>query len=132
MALAFPRGVLHLSPTSPQTENARVNQHQRPCGLRHLSILALLAVLVAVLSAATRTSAADRPNIVLIISDDHGYTDYGFMGHQTVRTPQLDRMAAQGLLYTRGYTMPVCSPSLASLLTGQLPHRHGSSAPGAQ
>ncbi len=114
-----------MSPTFPQTENTRVNQHQRLCGLRHLSIYALLAVLVAVLSAASRASAADRPNIVLIISDDHGYTDYGFMGHQTVRTPQLDRMAAQGLLYTRGYTMPVCSPSLASLLTGQLPHRHG-------
>ncbi len=66
-----------------------------------------------------------KPNIILIISDDHGFCDYGFMGNKEVRTPHLDRMASQSLLYTRGYSMPVCSPSLASLLTGKLPHAHG-------
>jgi arylsulfatase A-like enzyme len=81
----------------------------------------LIACGVSPLHAQTPT----RPNIVLIISDDHGYRDYGFMGHEIVRTPHLDRMAAASLLYTRGYTMPVCSPSLASLLTGKLPHQHG-------
>ena len=65
------------------------------------------------------------PNIILIISDDHGFNDYGFMGNQEVHTPNLDRIAGQGLLYTRGYVMPVCSPSLASLLTGQYPSGHG-------
>ncbi|MEO7623939.1 MAG: sulfatase-like hydrolase/transferase, partial [Gallionella sp.] len=60
------------------------------------------------------TQAADqRPNVILILSDDHGFTDYGFMGHKVVRTPNIDRMASQSLLYTRGYVMPVCSPSLA-------------------
>ena len=71
------------------------------------------------------TLAASSPNIILIISDDHGFPDYGFMGNHVVRTPNLDRIASQSLLYTRGYVMPVCSPSLACLLTGKLPHQHG-------
>ncbi|BCX46249.1 N-acetylgalactosamine-6-sulfatase [Haloferula helveola] len=66
-----------------------------------------------------------RPNIVLILSDDHTYSHYGFMGNEMVETPNLDRMAGESLLYTRGYSMPVCSPSLATLLTGLLPSRHG-------
>lgn len=71
-------------------------------------------------------SAADsRPNVILLLSDDQGFTDYGFMGHEVVKTPHIDRLASQSLLYTRGYVMPVCSPSLACLLTGQLPHVHG-------
>lgn len=70
--------------------------------------------------------AADpRPNVILILSDDQGFTDYGFMGHEVVKTPRIDRLASQSLLYTRGYVMPVCSPSLACLLTGQLSHVHG-------
>lgn len=68
---------------------------------------------------------AGRPNIILIISDDHAFHEYGFMGHEMVKTPQIDRIASESLLYTRGYVMPVCSPSLASLLTGKLPRHHG-------
>lgn len=71
------------------------------------------------------SAANERPNIILIISDDHTYTHYGFMGHEIVQTPHLDRMAAESMLYTRGYSMPVCSPSLASLLTGTFPRTHG-------
>lgn len=70
-------------------------------------------------------AAETRPNIILIISDDHGFPDYGFMGSKVAQTPNLDRMASQSLLYTRGYTMPLCSPSLACLLTGKLPHQNG-------
>lgn len=66
-----------------------------------------------------------RPNVVLIVSDDHGFSDYGFMGNGAVRTPNLDRLAAQSVVYTRGYATPVCSPSLATLLTGRHPHQHG-------
>jgi arylsulfatase A-like enzyme len=47
------------------------------------------------------------------------------MGHPTVKTPHLDRMAAESLLYTRGYVMPVCSPTLACLLTGKMPGKNG-------
>ena len=67
-----------------------------------------------------------RPNVVLIISDDQAWTDYGFMGHKVVRTPRLDRLALQSLVLTRGYVpTALCRPSLATICTGLYPHRHG-------
>jgi uncharacterized sulfatase len=70
--------------------------------------------------------AGKRPNVVLIISDDHAWTDYGFMENPEVRTPNIDRLAKEGLTYTRGYvTTAICSPSLATMLTGLHPHSHG-------
>ena len=66
------------------------------------------------------------PNIVLIISDDQAWTDYSFMGHPKIRTPNLDRLAAQSLTFKRGYVpSSLCCPSLASILTGRYPHQHG-------
>jgi len=66
------------------------------------------------------------PNFVLIISDDQAWTDYGFMGHLHVDTPNLDELAAESLTYTRGYVAsPLCRPSLASILTGLPSHVHG-------
>jgi uncharacterized sulfatase len=89
----------------------------------------VLASLLVLLSFVVRTPSFGAegapPNVILILSDDQGFTDYGFMGHKVVKTPNIDRMASQSLLYTRGYVMPVCSPSLACLLTGRLPHAHG-------
>lgn len=68
----------------------------------------------------------DPPNIVLIISDDHHWSDHGFMGHPVVQTPHLDRLASESLVYTRGYTpTSVCRPSLATMVTGLYPHQHG-------
>ncbi|MCX7817808.1 MAG: sulfatase [Kiritimatiellae bacterium] len=78
------------------------------------------------LGAVCSIAAEPRPNVVLIISDDHGWPDYGFMGHPHVSTPNLDRLAAGGLTFTRGYvTTALCAPSLTSLLTGLYPHQHG-------
>ena len=69
---------------------------------------------------------ATQPNVVFIISDDQGWWDYGFMGHEHIETPHLDKLAAAGLLYERGYvTAPLCRPSLASLATGLYPHETG-------
>ena len=69
---------------------------------------------------------APPPNIVLIISDDHGWTDFGFMGHEFVKTPHLDALAEESMLYTRGYVpTSVCRPSLATMITGLFPHEHG-------
>ena len=48
--------------------------------------------------------AQDRPNVVFILSDDQSWDDYGFMGHPQVKTPNLDRLAGEGLTYERGYT----------------------------
>jgi len=69
---------------------------------------------------------AEKPNIVLILSDDQSWTDYSFMGHEQIETPRLDKLAAESLTYTRGYvTAPLCRPSLASIYTGLYPHQNG-------
>jgi len=71
-------------------------------------------------------SAADAPpNIVMIISDDHLWSDYGFMGHKVIQTPNLDRLASESLTFRRGYVVSsLCCPSLATIITGQYPHQH--------
>lgn len=72
-------------------------------------------------------AARDKPpNIVLILSDDQAWGDYGFMGHDVIQTPHLDALAKRSLLFERGYvTSPLCRPSLASMVTGLYPHQHG-------
>ncbi len=92
-----------------------------------MKAIATFAIILATVLMGRPAFAAETtpPNVILIISDDQGFTDYGFMGSKIAKTPNLDRMASESLLYTRGYVMPVCSPSLACLLTGQLPHAHG-------
>ena len=91
---------------------------------RTRSVTGLLILLTA-LVACTRTVAPDPPNIVLIISDDQSWTDYSFMGHEHIRTPRIDRLAEEGLTFTRGYTTaPLCRPALASMATGLFPHQH--------
>lgn len=71
-------------------------------------------------------SAADAPpNIVMIVSDDHLWSDYGFMGHPVIQTPNLDRLAGESLTFRRGYVVSsLCCPSLATIITGQYPHQH--------
>jgi len=65
------------------------------------------------------------PNVIFIVSDDHAWTDYSFMGHAHVRTPSLDKIASQSLVFRRGYVpSSLCCPSLASLITGRYPHQH--------
>lgn len=65
------------------------------------------------------------PNIVLIISDDQAWNDYGFMGHPDIKTPNIDKLASQSLTFTRGYVpTSLCRPSLASIITGLYPSQH--------
>lgn len=67
----------------------------------------------------------ERPNIVLIISDDQAWTDYGFMGHPHIRTPQLDKLAGESLVFRHGYVpVSLCCPSLVSMITGLYPWQH--------
>ena len=69
--------------------------------------------------------AQPPPNVLLIIGDDQGWADYGFMGHPVIDTPNLDRLAAEGLTFTRGYVpSSLCRPSLATLATGLYTHQH--------
>ncbi|MFB3825784.1 MAG: sulfatase [Bryobacteraceae bacterium] len=66
------------------------------------------------------------PNIVLIYADDLGFGDLGCYGHPTIRTPNLDRLAAEGSRFTQFYSAaPLCSPSRAALMTGRYPVRSG-------
>jgi N-acetylglucosamine-6-sulfatase len=66
------------------------------------------------------------PNVVFILSDDHRADFAGHAGHPFIETPSLDRLAAEGVRFTRAYvTSSLCSPSRASFLTGTYPHRHG-------
>ena len=82
-------------------------------------------LLVLLVLAGTGLLRAAPPNIVFIVSDDQLWSDYSFMGSKDVRTPNLDRLAAQSLTYTRGYVpSSLCCPSLASMITGQYPHHH--------
>lgn len=71
--------------------------------------------------------SADRfPDIVFILSDDQAYNDYSFMGHEHIRTPNLDRLARESRLFTRGYVPDsLCRPSLATIISGLYPHQHG-------
>jgi len=68
----------------------------------------------------------EKPNVVFILIDDLGYTDLGCYGSSYYETPRLDRLAKQGALFTDAYTAsPVCSPTRASIMTGQWPERFG-------
>ena len=88
--------------------------------------LPILALSLIVLADSAEIEAADHPNIVMIISDDQSWTDYGFMGHPDIKTPHLDRLAGQSVVFKRGYVpTALCRPSLATLITGHYAHRHG-------
>lgn len=72
------------------------------------------------------TFAQTKPNIVVLFSDDAGYADFGFQGSKTFPTPNLDKLASEGVVFKQAYvTAAVCGPSRAGLLTGMYPQRYG-------
>jgi arylsulfatase A-like enzyme len=94
----------------------------RPRGLRLQPRLALIAA--ALLAACAVSAPADQrtPNVVFVIADDLGYGDLGSYGQKKIRTPNLDRMAAEGMRFTQHYSgSPVCAPSRCVLMTGRHP-----------
>ena len=87
------------------------------------SLVAFLAVLLAITGL---SHAADKPNILLIVGDDMGYSDIGFHGCKYIPTPNLDALAKSGVRFSSGYvTGPYCSPTRAALLTGRYQNRFG-------
>ncbi len=88
--------------------------------MRILRLIPVLLLLVQILP------AADRPNVVIFLADDLGQRDLGCYGSTFHDTPNLDRMAKEGMKFTQAYAAcPVCSPTRASLLTGRWPQRTG-------
>jgi uncharacterized sulfatase len=94
----------------------------RPLRLAFFLAIGCCAALVALVSIGERAKHPDLPNIILIVGDDHGWPYFGFMGDEIVKTPNLDALAEEGVVFPYGYTTAsTCRPSLRSLLTGLHP-----------
>ncbi len=90
----------------------------RFCSRLNTPLLALTLILPVIIGIAVR--ADGRPNIIFILADDLGYGDVGFNGQRHIRTPNLDRMARDGMVFTQHYAgSTVCMPSRCALLTGK-------------
>ena len=72
----------------------------------------------------------NKPNIILLMGDDHGWEEVGYNDHPYVKTPNLDAMASAGLRLNNFYAQPSCSPTRGSVLTGRHPNRYGIFRPG--
>lgn len=86
---------------------------------------ALLASLLALGPATTLAAPDSRPNVVIFLADDLGWSDVGFHGEEVIETPAIDRIAAEGVELHRFYSTPICSPTRAALMTGRDPMRLG-------
>ena len=84
----------------------------------------ILAVIAVSILASAQVTAAERPNVIVIVADDLGWADVGYHGGN-IDTPSLDRLAEQGVQLNRFYTTPICSPTRAALMTGRDPMRLG-------
>ncbi|MEX2673373.1 MAG: sulfatase-like hydrolase/transferase [Phycisphaeraceae bacterium] len=87
--------------------------------------LVSVCFVLAPLTAAQAEDNPVRPNIVFILADDLGKEWVSAYGAEDIETPQIDRMAEEGMMLHSAYAMPQCTPTRVSFLTGQLPHNHG-------
>ena len=114
------------------THSQTMVKHLRSVFRRHLVLLSAAMALSAVLSGCAEPEIAAamdaaKPNIVVVVTDDQGYTDLGTHGIASdVQTPNIDQLAADGILMTSGYsTAPQCTPSRAALVTGRYQQKFG-------
>src|SRR4051812_44487461 len=92
-----------------------------------MTILSLTFVMLLLLE--STLGAATTPNLVFILTDNHGAWTLGCYGNQEILTPNIDKLASEGTLFTRAYcNNSVCSPGRATFLTGLLPSQHGVNA----
>ncbi len=82
-------------------------------------------LILSVLFGVLLTHAADKPNVIIIYTDDQGTVDINAFGAEDLVTPNMDRIAKSGIRFTQFYASPICSPSRASLLTGKTPQKAG-------
>ncbi len=106
----------------PELDTPRPARSQEDEGLTEANMLRL--PLIALMLAAGAATAAERPNVVVVFVDDFGWGDPSCYGNSMVSTPNIDRLAAEGVRFTQGYVAaPICSPSRCGLVTGQFPAR---------
>ena len=92
--------------------------------MRKCSLLIMFFAFIAAVSGQSPSGDKDKPNILFILIDDMGYADLGCYGNAEVETPNIDRLAAEGIRFTQYYSnAPICSPSRVAVLTGQYPPR---------
>ncbi|MGJ8679469.1 sulfatase-like hydrolase/transferase [Paraglaciecola sp.] len=95
--------------------------------IKQTLIKSVCALSVLLASAACVSKPAERPNILVILTDDMGYADVGFNGSTDIKTPNLDELAANGTIVKSAYNAhPFCGPSRAGIMTGRYPHKFGS------
>ncbi|MFT5290679.1 MAG: arylsulfatase A-like enzyme [Planctomycetota bacterium] len=91
-----------------------------------LLVLGLLSCSTAPSDGVEPAAGSDRPNLLVLVTDDHPFDALGFAGHPILRTPHMDALAARGVHFTRAFvTTPICAASRASILTGQYERSHG-------
>jgi len=96
------------------------------CSWHYLLLTAAAWLVATAVAAPSQAAAAERPNFLVILCDDLGYGDLGCYGHPAIKTPNLDKLASEGMRFTECYSSaPVCSSSRAGLMTGRTPSRIG-------
>ena len=85
----------------------------------------LLFIFFTLLISTSKSSSDHRPNVVIIFTDDQGYGDLACYGNKKNKTPRLDQLASEGIMFTSFYSQTVCGPSRSALLTGRHPIRSG-------
>src|SRR5262245_34031342 len=94
----------------------------RPLDFNSLILCCAIAAALRVAAPAHSVAAAEgrKPNVVIFLSDDVGYAEYGFQGNSQIPTPNIDSIAKGGVRFTQGYVSgPYCSPTRAGLMTGR-------------
>ena len=95
-------------------------RHHLLCGMIALTASMALSPCLA------ESSKSPKPNVILFIADDVSVDDFGCYGHPNIRTPNIDRLAAEGMKFNKAYLVTSqCSPSRCSILSGRYPHNHG-------
>src|ERR1700761_1779670 len=92
--------------------------------LKSSAILFFASLITVRIVCAAPVATAQRPNIIILLADDLGYSDLGCFGSE-ISTPNIDRLGAGGMKFTQFYTTPRCCPTRASLLTGLYPQQAG-------
>ncbi len=94
--------------------------------MNRTKIYNVLLLLLLIFACKPKTVEDNKLNFLFILADDYGYHDSGIMGSKFYETPNIDRIASEGMIFTNGYAAcQVCSPSRASIMTGKFPARHG-------